>query len=116
VQEMVQIITNYGILVVIAAIFIWDKVVNVKQTEKILSELQAASRMQTAAIESIRIASDNTATALQIIQNTLTATSTALERHDKRSEFMNSDLRDLYTFIMKDNEQFYNKRERDTRN
>ena len=93
--EYVKMIAEYSVLIVIAAVFIWDKVAHSKVVESILKELQTSSKLQSATLENLKRSTENASTALNIIQNTLYANSQALDRHDKRSEFMNNDIREM---------------------
>jgi len=98
-EDILKIIGEYGILIVIAAVFIWDKVVNTKTTENILKKLETASELQTSILENLRHTCGNQTTALGIIQNSLAMNTTSLERHDKRSEYMNADVREICTLL-----------------
>ena len=96
---LIGMIMEQGILFVIAALFIWDKVTTAKSMAVILQELQASSRMQTDTLISVKSSVENTTTALNIIQNTLAANTQSLERHDIRAEYMNSDIKTMLTLI-----------------
>ena len=98
-EDTIKYMAEYGILFVIAAVFIWDKITNAKMTENILKELQAGAKLQSSTLESLRHTCDNQTTALSIIQNTLSANTQSLERHDKRAEFMNTDVREMVTIL-----------------
>jgi len=98
-NETLKTLSEYGVLFVIAAVFIWDKVAHSRMIENILKELQTSARLQTSALESLRHMCENTTTALSIIQNTLAANTQSLERHDKRSEYMNNDIREICTML-----------------
>jgi len=98
-EDILKIIGEYGILIVIAAVFIWDKIANTKTTEKMLKELEAGSKVQTSILENLRHTCENQSTALNIIQHTLAMNTTSLERHDKRSEYMNTDVREICTLL-----------------
>jgi len=98
-EDILKIIGEYGILIVIAAVFIWDKVANTKTTENILKELEAGSKVQTSILENLRHTCENQSIALSIIQNSLAMNTTSLERHDKRSEYMNADVREICTLL-----------------
>jgi len=105
-NEYIKLIAENGVLLVIAAVFIWDKVTNAKTVTSILSDMQSSAKLQEntlinlhRALESLGHATENTTTALNIIQNTLANNMHSLERHDKRAEFMNSDLREVVTML-----------------
>jgi len=99
-EEIIKMAGEYGVLFVIAALFIWEKISHGKIVENVLKELQATSKLNSTALESMMAAidgmrrtSENTATALSIIQNTLANLMQSLERHDQRSEHINKDVR-----------------------
>lgn|GEM_PF-3214242 len=98
-QSVVQLITETGVLLVIVGIFLWNTITTSKNMEKLLAELREGCKLQTAAIDGLKHTTENTTTALNIIQNTLAGVSQALERHDKRSEYMNNDMREVTTLI-----------------
>ena len=96
-MENIKLIGEYGIFVVIAAVFIWDKISVSKVMVSILNELQSNSKIQSDALENIRRSTENTTIALNIIQNTIASMSTNMERHDKRAEYINNDIREIVT-------------------
>ena len=96
-MEDIKLIAVYGIFVVIAAVFIWDKISVIKVMVDILNGLQSTSKIQADALENIRRSTENTTIALNIIQNTLAGMSQSMERHDKRAEYMNNDIREVCT-------------------
>ena len=100
-MEAIKVISEYGILVVIAGLFIWEKFQYSKIIGNLLSEIKITIAHQAgmltsleAALLSIRASCDNTATALTIISHSLLDMKGLLERHDKRSEYINKDVRD----------------------
>ena len=94
-MENIKLIGEYGIFVVIAGVFIWDKISISKVMVNILNELQSNSKIQVDALENIRRSTENTTIALNIIQSALASMSQSMERHDKRAEYMNNDLREI---------------------
>ena len=105
--EIISTLMEYGILLVIAAVFLWDKITISKSTVTILSRLETQAELLSKtldglhqSLDGLHKATENTSTALNIIQNTLALNSTKLEnnstdieRHDKRAEYMNNDIR-----------------------
>jgi len=94
-----KLVAEYGILLAIAAVFIWDKVIASKNMSTVLGELKASVKVQNGILEGMKSTAENTTTALNIIQNTMANTNQLLERHDKRSEYMNNDMREVTTLI-----------------
>ena len=98
-DDILKLFSEYGILIVIAAVFIWDKLVNAKQADNILKELQEYAKLQGSTLQNLDHTCRNMETALSIIQSTLAANTQSLERHDKRSEYMNNDIREIVTIL-----------------
>ena len=90
--ETIRLVGESGILVALAALFIWEKIDHVKTVNKVLSELQETAKRQTALLESLKIIAESTRSALNIVQTTLTSLVQLLDRHDKRSESMHNDV------------------------
>jgi len=111
--EIVKTIMEYGILLVIAGVFLWDKVTISKSTVTILSRLESQAGLLGKtldglhhSVEGVHTSNENTSTALNIIQNTLASNlqdiagiNQALERHDKRAEYMNTDVRAILDIL-----------------
>ena len=70
--EYVRMIMEGGILLIISAVFIWDKITISKSMLAAISRLEMQAELQ---------------------QTALSAFSGAMERHDKRAEDMSADLR-----------------------
>ena len=105
-EEIFRSIADHGVLIVIAVVFIWDKISSAKTIANILLELQSNVKIQTGILEGLKQTGENTATALNIIQNTLavhtqllTSNAQSFERHDKRAEYMSSDIRSVITVL-----------------
>lgn len=99
VMEIVKALSDNGILIIIAAVFIWN-------TITVQKELQKNIQSQSSILESLKTTCENTATALNIIQNTIASSVAALDnnteilkRHDQRSEYMNGDIRVIKTVL-----------------
>jgi len=106
VAETTRLITEFGVLAVIAGVFIVEKVFYLRTIGKTLNELSSVVRVQGVtleglnnAISSMKASADNTATALNIISITLTNIIHAIERHDNLTKFMNTDLREAMTLL-----------------
>ena len=99
-EEVVKLVAEYGILIVISGIFIWNTIKSSKDItmmlstiERTMNEMQRTSEITKDALENLKHTCENQTTALSIIQNTLSQNTSALERHDKRAEYMNGDIR-----------------------
>ena len=105
-EETYKLLTEHGVLMAIAGFFLWQSYHFSKTIAPLLAELHNASKLQTAALESlnaslatIKQSCDNTTMALSLIGNTLTTAVNSLERHDKRAEFMNTDIREVVALV-----------------
>jgi len=105
-NDSVKLLTEYGVLVALAALFIWEKFQYSKTHGQVLSELNNSVKLQMAVLENLNVSlngvkqsCDNTTMALNIINNTLPIIVSNLERHDKRAEFMNSDVREITALV-----------------
>ena len=98
-EEIAKYVAEYGILTVIAGVFIWDKIKNMQTTENILRELHQSSQLQGSTLESLRHTTENQTTLLGIINATLAADLEAMKRHDTRAEFMNNDVKVILELV-----------------
>ena len=97
--EFLKAAGEYGITLIIAAAFVWDKISHSKIIENILKEVQSYTKMQTSMIEALRDESLNRTTVLNVMQKDIDNIIHMLERDDKRSEHMNSDIREMRTLL-----------------
>ena len=91
--DFVSLVMEGGILIIIAAVFIWDKVTITKSMVSVLAKLEIHAGLQANALEGLHEATDNTSAALNIIQNTMATLIAAADRNDKRIDYMNNDIR-----------------------
>ena len=91
--EILSIIMESGILLIIAAVFIWDKITISKAMLATLARLETRAELQVQSLEGLARAAEATSAALSIAQTALSTLNGAMERHDKRAELMNADLR-----------------------
>jgi septal ring factor EnvC (AmiA/AmiB activator) len=104
--DIVKFLTEHSVMMMIVAMYIWDNARHSKTTVQVLTELRNSSTLQAdslksldASLATIRQSCDNTTMALTLINNTLPTVYNTLERHDKRSEYMNNDLREIATLV-----------------
>ena len=64
---MIQLITNYGITVIITALFIWDWVTNRKIVSDSIKEIATANTNIERCLESLFQNSENTSKSLELI-------------------------------------------------
>lgn len=93
--ELIQFISDTGVLIVIAAVFIWDKVVNAKKTGELLQEISINTKLLKSMLDTITAAVNNTTTALNMVEMTQKGLVEDMSRHDKRAEFMNNDIKKI---------------------
>lgn len=79
-EEMVQLITNYGITVIITALFIWDWVTNRRIVSDSIKEIATANTNIEKCIESLFQNSENTAKSLELIQRLLETQDKKIDR------------------------------------
>ena len=97
--EIIKIGAEYGVLILIAAVFVWRAMKGDKTNTEILISMQANQIMSSEALAILRQESANTQTLLSIIQNTLASNNQAMERHDNRAEFINVDVREILSLV-----------------
>ena len=98
-DDVIRIAAEYGVLVMIAVVFVYDKLKTSKTIEQMLFELRESAKIQSAAIESMRHGSENQTTGLNIIQNSLATIRTSLEGYDKQFNYLDNNIRDIRTML-----------------
>jgi hypothetical protein len=105
-NETIKIISEYGVLIVIAAAFVWSSLVQGKKTEKVLSELltslvelRATEQSQNPALENLRQTCETLINNQNILLSTQNLHTQLLERHDKRAEDMGIEVREVVTML-----------------
>jgi hypothetical protein len=106
VDNAVKILFEYGALGVLCAVFagliVWYVYYGTKHTNKVLEELNVQNKLNAQsqlhlaeAVSGIKQACENTATALNIVNNSMLTINQSFERHDKRVEFINNDVKEI---------------------
>ena len=105
-EDILKLVAENGILVIIAAVFIWNTITSAKTTGEVLSELHTNAELQKGTLENLSRSGENMAVALNIIQSTLDTHTQLLnnnarsfERHDQRAEHMSSDVQRVLTLL-----------------
>lgn len=70
-EELLKLITNYGITAIITALFIWDWVTNRKTVTDSIKEIAIANSNCEKYVQSLLKNSENTAKSLDLIQKLL---------------------------------------------
>ena len=117
VTPIIQQAADYGIsnvliglmvwmVITLTGLIIWRDVFNSKTLNKMLNELSISVKLQTAstdglnsALVGIKQSCDNTAKALEIINNNMNHIDGTLERMDKKFDFMNNDVKETATLV-----------------
>ena len=97
--NLLPVIAETGILIFIAIVFILDKVGNGKTVNAVLQKLEIGASIQTELLKNMNDLLQNQNRMLTLIETTTGITSAQLDRHDKRSEYMNKDLTAMYELI-----------------
>ena len=98
-EEIVKVVGEYGILVMIAVVFVMDRVRTGKVQTDLLHQIDSDHKVVNEAIAVLRQESTNAQTLLNIINISLTGYTSALERHDSRAESINKDLQKAITLL-----------------
>lgn len=76
-MEVVKLVSDYGIQFVIVILFLWDWVTNKKKISQTLDQNEKC-------LKEISVSSANTAKTLELLQQSMTAQSNLLNKHDRR--------------------------------
>jgi len=107
-DDIIRFVSEHGVLMAFALLFIWERIQWSKTHGQVLTELNSSIKLQVIMLENLNVSlngvkqsCDNTTMALNIINNTLPVITSNLERHDKRAEFMNVDIREIVSLVRK---------------
>lgn len=70
-EEIVQLITNYGVMVIITTLFVWDWITNRKIITKSIEEIATANTNIKGCLENLEKNSENISKSLDLLQKTL---------------------------------------------
>ncbi len=70
-EEIIKVISESSVTIVIVALFIWDWVINKKETRKTLEALQKNSASIASCLEEVRTSNINTSKSLDLLQKSL---------------------------------------------
>lgn len=75
--EYVNLLSNYGVMIIIVALFIWDWISNKKDIKDSLTEMKKSN--------------DNTSKSLELLRKSMENQEHIMQEHDKRSiDILNS--------------------------
>jgi len=98
-EALIKVISENGVLIIIAAAFIWDKISHSKTVENVLKELQSCIKLQDSMLAAIRDESLNRSNVLTYMQSTVDNITGIVQRNDKRTENMSNDIRGICTIL-----------------
>lgn len=86
-EEIVNLIMNYGVSIVIVALFIWDWITNKKETKKTLNAIQVSNENIASCLIEMKSSNINISKSLDLLQKSLDNQTDKidklLERRDK---------------------------------
>ena len=97
--SVIPVVAETGVLIFIAVVFVMDKVGNGKTVNAVLQKLEISASIQTELLKNMNDLLQNQNKMLNLIETTTGTTAALLERHDKRSEYMNNDVVAMYELI-----------------
>lgn len=79
-EEVIQAVMNYGVTVVIAAVFIWDWISNKKEMKDSMSTIRETNIMIKDCLEEMKVSNNNITKSLDILQTSVDNQSSKLDR------------------------------------
>lgn len=70
-EEMVSSVMDYGVSIVIVALFIWDWITNKKDTKKTLSAIQTSNKNIASCLAEMKLSNTNISKSLDLLQKSL---------------------------------------------
>ena len=70
-EEIINLLTNYGVSIVIVALFIWDWVSNKKDTKKTLNAIQTSNENIASCLIEMKQSNTNISKSLDLLQKSL---------------------------------------------
>ena len=70
-EEIVNLIMNYGVSIVIVALFIWDWITNKKETKKTLNAIQVSNENIASCLIEMKSSNINISKSLDLLQKSL---------------------------------------------
>lgn len=70
-EEIINLLTNYGVSIIIVALFIWDWVSNKKDTKKTLNAIQSSNENIASCLNEMKQSNTNISKSLDLLQKTL---------------------------------------------
>lgn len=70
-EDIINLLTNYGVSIIIVALFIWDWVSNKKDTRKTLNAIQASNENIASCLIEMKQSNNNISKSLDLLQKSL---------------------------------------------
>lgn len=70
-EEIINLLTNYGVSIIIVALFIWDWVSNKKDTKKTLNAIQSSNENIASCLNEMKQSNTNISKSLDLLQKSL---------------------------------------------
>lgn len=70
-EDIINLLTNYGVSIIIVALFIWDWVSNKKDTKKTLNAIQSSNENIASCLNEMKQSNTNISKSLDLLQKTL---------------------------------------------
>lgn len=70
-EDIINLLTNYGVSIIIVALFIWDWISNKKDTKKTLNAIQSSNENIASCLNEMKQSNTNISKSLDLLQKTL---------------------------------------------
>lgn len=70
-EELINLLTNYGVSIIIVALFIWDWISNKKDTKKTLNAIQTSNENIASCLNEMKQSNTNISKSLDLLQKSL---------------------------------------------
>lgn len=79
-EEIIQLVTNYGTSIIIVGIFLWDYVANKKDMKKTLDTIRDTNETISKCLIEMKQQNNNTAKSLELLQKSMDNTEEKIDR------------------------------------
>lgn len=70
-EDIINLLTNYGVSIIIVALFIWDWISNKKDTKKTLNAIQTSNENIASCLNEMKQSNTNISKSLDLLQKSL---------------------------------------------
>jgi len=100
-EEIIKIIGNYGVMVLIVVLYVWGNIKQTKYIETTLTEIKSYWDAVKPVIEILRDETMNRSAVLNAMQSSIDTVNATVQRTDKITEYMQSDIREIRAILNK---------------